>query len=237
MTRARQPEPASAHADLAREQERKRIAREIHDEVGGNLTAIKMALALLTKRLPGEDVALTQRADYINSLVDRTIEAIHRISSDLRPAVLDFGIVSAIEWQAREFETQSGIACSFTSNRPECDLHADHASALFRIAQEALTNIAKHAQARQVRMKLAYTSRAVQLDISDDGRGIADEDRLKPQSFGIRGMMERARALGGKLDIAPMDGGGTTLSVRIPLGRQGKAAKAAAVDDIKGIAA
>ena len=207
----------SAHVEKVKEQERTRIAREIHDDLGGNLTAIKMALALLARRLPAEDAALAQKAAYLDSLVDRTIESVHRISGDLRPGVLDFGILTAIDWQAREFEKQLGIPCVVFSEVSELDLHPDQAVALFRIFQEALTNIGKHAQASRVRVRLAKIERDVHLEIADNGRGIAATDRLKPNSFGIRGMTERVSALGGSLSIGAARGGGSVVAIRIPL--------------------
>ncbi|MBV8666112.1 MAG: PAS domain-containing protein [Burkholderiaceae bacterium] len=207
----------TAHAESAKEKERERIAREIHDDLGGNLTAIKMALALLTRRLPADDAALLEKAAYVDSLVDRTIEAVHRISGDLRPSILDFGLVAAIDWQAKEFEKQLGIPCEFTANREEVDLHVDHATALFRIFQEALTNIGKHAQASRVVVRLVTDKRSVQLKISDNGLGIAPTDRIKPKSFGIRGMTERAHALGGHLSISTAAHGGTIVAISMPL--------------------
>jgi len=207
----------SAHVETAKEKERTRIAREIHDDLGGNLTAIKMAMALVKKRLPPDDAALADKAAYVDALVDRTIEAIHRISVDLRPSILDFGIVAAIDWQAREFEKQLGIPCEFTSNKKEIDLDPDQATALFRIFQEALTNIGKHAGASRVLVRLARTNRNVRLGIVDNGRGIDATDRLKPKSFGIRGMVERAHALGGELSVSAVPGGGTEVALKIPL--------------------
>lgn len=207
----------SAHVETVKEQERTRISREIHDDLGGNLTAIKMALALLTRRLPPEELALIEKALYVDSLVDRTIEAIHRIAGDLRPSILDFGLVAAIDWQAREFEKQLGIPCHFTSNKQDVALHVDQATALFRIFQEALTNVGKHAQASRVSIKLMRSNRSVRLEISDNGKGIALTDRLKPKSFGIRGMMERANALGGNLSVTAAQNGGSVVSIKIPL--------------------
>ncbi len=206
----------SAHVETVKEKERTHIAREIHDDVGGNLTAIKMALALLTRRLPA-DVVLAEKAGYVDSLVDRTIEAVHRIAGDLRPSVLDFGLLAAIDWQAKEFEKQVGMPCTFTSNKKEIELSPDQATALFRIVQEALTNISKHAHATRVMVRLVRTNRNVRLEISDNGRGIAAKDRLKPQSFGIRGMVERALALGGNLTINAVPEGGTMVSIKMPL--------------------
>jgi two-component system sensor histidine kinase UhpB len=207
----------SAHVERVKEQERTRIAREIHDDLGGNLTAIKMALALVTRRLPVEDSALFEKASYVDSLVDRTIETVHRISGDLRPSVLDFGLVAAIEWQAKEFEKQVGIPCKVTSNIEEINLHLDQATALFRIFQEALTNISKHAQATRVVVRLMRNECNVELEIEDNGLGLGKSDKLKPKSFGIRGMIERAVALGGTLSVNDGEGGGAIVTITIPL--------------------
>lgn len=207
----------SAHVEKVKEQERTRIAREIHDDLGGNLTAIKMALALMARRLPANNAGLLEKAAYLDSLVDRTIESVHRISGDLRPGVLDFGIVTALGWQAREFEKQLGIPCVFQSEIGELDLHPDQAIALFRIFQEALTNIGKHAHASRVQVRLGQSRRDVQLEITDNGRGIVATDRLKPNSFGIRGMIERASALSGSLAISAVPDGGSMVAIRIPL--------------------
>jgi signal transduction histidine kinase len=207
----------SAHDEKVKEQERTRISREIHDDIGGNLTAIKMALALLARRLPADDTPLLEKANYVDSLVDRTIESIHRISGDLRPGILDIGLVAAIKWQINEFEKQVGIACEFSSNKKEVDLPLDQATALFRIFQEALTNISKHARATQVSVKLARTNRNVRLEISDNGKGLGTEDRRKPKSFGIRGMIERANALGGTLTVNTRPEGGCIVAIKIPL--------------------
>lgn len=207
----------SAHTDRVKEQERTRIAREIHDELGGNLTAIKMAVAMLAARLEdaAADTALREKTEYVDALVDRTIEAIHRISLDLRPALLDLGLVAALEWQVKEFAKQTGIEACFSANHRDIGLDNDQATALFRIAQEALTNIAKHANASKVTVKLARLRYHVSLKISDNGDGIGQEDRSKPASFGLRGMAERARALGGTLSLGHASGGGTVVAIKI----------------------
>lgn len=205
----------SAHTDRVKEQERTRIAREIHDELGGNLTAIKMALAMLAARLDGHDPVLLERTDYLDALVDRTIDAVHRISLDLRPALLDLGLVAALEWQIREFDKQAGIDATFSFNQRDMGLDEDQSTALFRIAQEALTNIAKHAEASRVSVKLARLRHYVSLKITDDGRGIRQADRSKPASFGLRGMVERTRALGGTLTLSHAPGGGTVVAIKI----------------------
>nr|WP_238380054.1 histidine kinase [Janthinobacterium sp. Marseille] len=207
----------SEHVNTVKEKERTRIAREIHDDLGGNLTAIKMALALLTRRLPGKSSELLEKAAYVESLVDRTIETVHRIAGDLRPGILDFGLVAAIDWQSKEFEKQLGIPCEFVSNQAEIDLDLDQATALFRIFQEALTNIAKHAQASLVSVQLMHTPQYVRLEIIDNGRGIELADRAKPKSFGIRGMVERSVAMGGSLSVSTAPKGGTVVAINLPL--------------------
>jgi two-component system, NarL family, sensor histidine kinase UhpB len=214
QSRARLAE-LTAHIEKVKEQERTRIAREIHDDLGGNLTAIKMALAMLAARLPPGDPLLQDKAAYVDALVDRTIDAVHRISLDLRPPLLDLGIVAALEWRCKEFEQRAGIRCAFSANAREFALDNDQATALFRIVQEALTNIAKHAGASRVTVKLARTRQHVSLKISDNGSGIWQGDRAKPDSFGIRGMTERARALGGTLTLSHAVGGGTVVAVKI----------------------
>ena len=180
-----------------------------------------MALSMLAARLPGDQPALLEKAAYLDDLVDRTIEAVHRISLDLRPTMLDLGIVAALEWQAREFEKQMGIACVFRYPRAdeeaEIALDDDHATALFRIFQEALTNIAKHAGATRVTVTLRRQRAHLTLAICDNGRGISPADRLKPHSFGLRGMSERAKALGGTLSLSAAPGGGTMVTIKIRL--------------------
>jgi two-component system sensor histidine kinase UhpB len=205
----------SAHSEKVKEQERTRIAREIHDDLGGNLTAIKMALAMLAARLP-EDAAIHEKAAYVDALVDRTIDAVHRITLDLRPSILDFGLVAALEWQVKEFASQAGLACSFQSNEKDVALDPDQATALFRIVQEALTNIAKHAKAGRVAVRLSRTRHHITVKITDNGVGIRPADRTKRDSFGLRGMAERARALAGALTLSHAPGGGTVVAIKIP---------------------
>ncbi|TCS39198.1 histidine kinase/DNA gyrase B/HSP90-like ATPase [Paucimonas lemoignei] len=207
----------SAHVEKVKEQERMRIAREIHDDVGGNLTAIKMALALLVKRLPTLAPEAVDKARYLDTLVDRTIESVHRIAGDLRPGVLDFGIAAAIEWQTQEFEKQTGIPCSLVIDHSDIELPADQATALFRIFQETLTNISKHAGATRVDVRLACQDGKLCLEVADNGKGIGAADRGKPQSFGIRGMTERAHAMGGELQLQNAATGGCVVCIRIPL--------------------
>jgi len=207
----------SAHINTVKEKERTHIAREIHDDLGGNLTAIKMALAMLTRRMPSDNPELIVKADYVESLVDRTIETVHRIAGNLRPGILDFGLVAAIDWQTKEFEKQVGIPCVFSSSHTEFDLGLDQATALFRIFQEALTNIAKHAKASIVDVHLLQTRQYVRLEVIDNGLGIKIADRTKSKSFGIRGMVERSIAMGGSLSVTTAPKGGTIVAVNVPL--------------------
>ncbi|MES3024441.1 MAG: histidine kinase [Pseudomonadota bacterium] len=208
----------TAHIERVKEQERERIAREIHDDLGGNLSAIKMALAMLVARLPPESPQLAERAAYVDQLLDRSIDSVHRITLDLRPSMLDFGIVAALEWQLREFEKRAEhIACSFSCSDKEIALPPELATALFRIFQEAFTNIAKHARASRVEVRLERLRQHIVLTVRDNGVGIAPADRLKPGSFGLRGMSERARGFGGTLALGAADGGGTVLTIKIRL--------------------
>ena len=204
--------------DAARQDERSRIARELHDDLGGNLIAIKMALARLAARVPADQPGLAGQTGYIDDLVDRTIDTVHRISFGLRAAALDLGLAAALAWQAREFTRQTGIAV--ITHCPDALAHEpapDHASALFHIAQEALTNIAKHAGATQVTLTLHLADRYLTLSICDNGRGIDPAVRTRPDAFGLRGMHERAGALGGVLSLSPAPGGGTMLTVKTRL--------------------
>lgn len=204
--------------EQARQQERHRIAREIHDVLGGNLIGIKMALAQLTRRLPDNDPVLAEHAAYLQTLVERTIEAAQHIAQDQKPDGLKDGIVAALAWHSREFERQLGYPCQFSSNPQVIDLTLDHSVALFRIYQEALTNIAKHANASRVVARLLRTRHGISLKISDNGRGISASDQLKPASLGLISMQERAHDLGGNLSIRSRATGGSVLTIKFPLG-------------------
>jgi two-component system sensor histidine kinase UhpB len=210
--------PRQQHQEAAiRQAERSRIARDLHDDLGGNLIAIKMALAQLMTRLPADAPLLAEKAGYIDALVERTIDSVHRIAEGLRPSVLDLGIVAALAWQAREFKQQTGIPVVMRMPDEHLALAPDHADALFHIHQEALTNIARHAAATGVKVTLEREGDALTLSICDDGRGIDAADRLQAQSLGLRGMTERAQALGGTLALSAAPGGGTMLTINTSL--------------------
>lgn len=208
----------SSHIERVKEQERARISREIHDDIGGTLTAIKIELMWLINRLPKDRLEMLGKASSIQTLVDRVIETTGRIARDLRPGILDFGLVPAIEWQAREFQNRMGIVCDVEYDNEDIELDPDLATALFRIFQETLTNISKHANATEVHASLCTQDGEVILTVADNGRGIAEADMAKPKSYGIRGIRERCRYLGGNVSIKGAPGKGTVVQVAIPMG-------------------
>ncbi|SCX78579.1 sensor histidine kinase [Nitrosospira sp. Nsp13] len=211
----------SSHVMAAREHERIRIAQEIHDDLGGNLTAIKIDLDWLGRHITDEDSVLLAKIHTIDQLVDRTIDSIRRMSRDLRPGIMDFGIVAAIEWESGEFSKRLGIPCEVVCAQEDIELDQDAAVAVFRIFQEALTNIAKHGRASHVWVRLDADISAkgqLELEVRDNGRGITPADTGKLNSFGIRGMIERAGLLDGKLTVSGAPGEGTAVHLSIPLG-------------------
>lgn len=209
----------SSHIENVKELERTKISWEIHDDIGGTLTAIKIELAWLANRLTKDQGPLLEKAVSIENLVNRAIETTGRIARDLRPGLLDLGIVPAIEWQAEEFQNRMGISCRFMCANAEINLEPELSVAIFRIFQETLTNIAKHANATEMRVSLHATKECVELEVADNGRGIEEEEKRKPDSFGIRGMLERSSYLGGDVKIEGAPGKGTTVRVRIPRGK------------------
>lgn len=212
----------SAHLTHVKEEERSRIAREIHDDLGGNLTAIKIGLASILKRIPADQQALIEKAKNLEAIVDNTFEAAHRISGDLRPNILELGVVAALEWQAKEFEKQIGLPCHFSVNKLEARETKEQAITLFRICQEAMSNIAKYAKAKHVEVKLISAPECIKMTIDDDGVGINPGDMLKPNSFGLRGMEERAVALSGEFSIEKSANRGTHIAVMLPRNTGGK---------------
>ncbi len=207
------------HINKIKEQERTKIAREIHDDLGGNLTAIKMGLSSITNQLNTDQNVLKEHTKGLEAIVDNTFETVHRISGNLRPNILDLGIVDAIEWQSKEFQKQLAIPCQFTCNQAEISVATDQAMALFRICQEAMSNIAKYAKATQVSVDLNASANEVVMTISDNGVGIKPDDKLKTNSFGLRGMQERAIALHGSFKISKPGVGqhGAVITVRLPI--------------------
>lgn len=207
----------SLHVQDVREQERLNIAREVHDHLGGMLTAIKLEIVRMNNRLAEEKSTATDTSKGIEELLDKCIVAASNISRTLRPGVLDcFGIVAAIEMELDEFQKRTGIQCELTDIDDGDELDPELDIALFRIFQETLTNIIKHAQATQIKVCIRNQTHGISLSVSDNGQGFTDSDKNKPHSFGLRGMRERIAHLGGKLDITSAPGAGTTIAVSIP---------------------
>ncbi len=218
----------AAHVESVKEQERVHLAREVHDDLGGNLTAIKIGLSWLKRHLPPAEATLLKRTAYLDNVVDQTIDATHRIAASLRPPVLDFGIVSAIDWQLQHFGRTTDIAYEFSAPDEAIPLDPDAAITVFRIVQEALTNVAKHAQAKKVKVALALQGDELQVSIVDNGLGIPSSPASNGAGFGLLGMTERAAALGGELAVQPAKRRGTQVSLRIPLPATGVATVPAA---------
>jgi two-component system sensor histidine kinase UhpB len=216
---AEQLRALGARLDAIREEERRVIAREIHDQIGGALTALKLDLDWVRGQLDGEAGKATgARLAAMDALVDQTLETARRVSATLRPAILDdLGLPAAIAWQAREFEQRTGVACEAEVPADGEALAPATALVLFRIVQEALTNVARHAGARHVHIKLAVDHHQATLTVTDDGRGVTAEELGRPTSFGLAGMRERAIAAGGRATLTGSAGRGTTVSVQVPV--------------------
>jgi PAS domain S-box-containing protein len=211
----------ASYLESVREDERTRIAREVHDGLGQVLTAMKIDLAWLAARAGSEDSAVASKIQGMNSLVAETIRLVRAIAAELRPGVLDdAGLVAAIDWQAEEFEARTAISCRFLSMVPEDSLDADLSTALFRILQEALTNVARHANATAVEIELRRDDDHAVLVIADNGRGITPRELEDVRSLGLLGMRERALLLGGGVTIVGRRGEGTTVTVNLPFHRK-----------------
>ena len=210
----------SSYLQKVKEQERARIAREIHDDIGGTLTAIKCELFPCINAAARSPEFYQQKAKSIEALVDRVIDSTRRISLDLRPGILDCGIVAAVQWQAKEFSDRTGIACKVSCGSDEISLDSDLSVAIFRIFQETLTNIAKHAHATRIQVKLVELDELILLEVIDNGRGISYNDMEKQDSFGIRGMRERCQQLKGNFHISGETGKGTKVTILIPTGNR-----------------
>src|ERR1700674_2304293 len=206
----------AAHLLSVREEERARISREVHDELGQSLTAVKMDLAWLAGRLPRRNGPMLKRIRSTRQLADSIIRSIRRISTELRPAVLDLGLAAAVEWQVQEFQARSGIQCKVRLLTREV-VASDASTAMFRIFQETLTNVARHAKATRAEVVLQKQRDRLVLLIRDNGRGFDQADPSLSNSLGLLGMRERAIILGGRVNISSAPGKGTTVAAWIPL--------------------
>jgi len=212
----RQSRALAGRLQTVREEERKRVAREIHDQLGQALTAIKIEVCSLIHER-------SQQSEPILRLIDQTIESVRRISTELRPRVLDdLGLMATVEWAAEEFQRRTGTECRLVLPLDDNAIDREPATALFRILQETLTNIARHANATRVDVRLAKEGGGLTLEVHDNGTGIREEQLAADGSLGILGMRERALLLGGELAISGAPGEGTTVKVRIPEAYQEK---------------
>jgi PAS domain S-box-containing protein len=209
--------------EAVREDERTRIARELHDELGVGLTCLKLDLSrirtLVTGDLvPRERAKLTDKVQSMTQQIDATITAVQRIVAELRPGVLDdLGLVAAIEWQCRDFKRRTGIECAFATGIEDLELERGQATAVFRICQEALTNVARHAAATKTKVRLEAAGDDLLLEVWDNGAGVPEVRLSDPKSFGLQGMRERARGYRGMLTISSEPGHGTAVRLRLPL--------------------
>ncbi len=208
----------AAYAQQVRAQERAHLARELHDGLGGELTALKMALARLVQQLPPALPAPLATTHYADRLVERSIATLQDIARALRPAALEHGLVAALAWQAEQFALQTGYPCQFSAPAGPLRLCDQQEQALLRFAQEGLTNIAKHAHASRAQLSLTVDGAQLCLLLSDNGIGCTPAARGKSARHGLRGLRERADALGARMELADTPGGGTTLAIKISLG-------------------
>jgi signal transduction histidine kinase len=210
----------TARLQAAREEEGARISREVHDELGGALTGLKMDVAAIRRNLGEADAQKLARLEALSAQIDDMVQAVRRIATDLRPALLDdFGLAAAMEWQLSEFKQRAGIDGRFVTNVDNFAWNAEGSIALFRIFQEALTNVARHAQASMVDVRLIREGGELELMVQDNGRGIRLVDQAGAKSLGLAGIRERVRLLDGRCQITGAPGEGTLVLIRLPLRR------------------
>jgi signal transduction histidine kinase len=203
------------HLQMSIEQERASIAREIHDDIGGSLAAIKFDLAWIGRH--HDDPSTLAHLDAATAMLQHALGASQRIMMNLRPAILDQGLEAAIDWLAREFEKRTGVKTLFRASFSQNAIEKAIQLTAYRTAQEALTNISKHAQCREVRIELSDAEGVLTLEITDNGRGIPFPRPDQPDAFGLKGLHERARTVGGWLDVSSLQGQGTSITLSVPL--------------------
>jgi signal transduction histidine kinase len=208
----------SARLLSIQEQERTRIAREAHDELGQSLTALRLDLASLRQKLSLRQTALRRKTKAMIDLVDTTISSVRRIAMELRPGMLDdLGLLATVEWQLQDLRTRTGIATELSVYPEQFILDPDRSTTVFRIVQEALTNVTRHAQATSVRVSLRQDTHGVSLEVSDNGRGIRKEKISDRGSLGLIGIRERVLPWGGRVEFVGREGTGTCIAVYLPI--------------------
>jgi PAS domain S-box-containing protein len=207
----------TSHLQVIREKERTSIAREIHDELGQQLTGLKIDVSWLSKKIPEEATEAKEKIRHVLELLDDTIKTVRKIASELRPSILDdIGIVEALEWQSKEFERRSGIKTIFTSELEDLQLPEELSTAFFRIFQESLTNVARHAEATVIRASFQKIKDKLVLTVADNGKGIDLNKMENKKTLGLLGMRERTEMINGEFEIESAPGKGTTVTVSIP---------------------
>ncbi|MBA2961554.1 MULTISPECIES: PAS domain-containing sensor histidine kinase [Ramlibacter] len=207
----------AAEASAVREQEKTRIARELHDELAQSLTALKMDTIWVREQLRSDPDGATAKLSQMLALLDASVAATRRIAADLRPLLLDdLGLAPAVEWLVQNFSQRTGVACQLDIDE-SLELDEPYATAVFRIVQESLANVGKHAQATQVRVRVAPEGREMVLVVEDDGVGFAADGPRKPNSLGLVGLRERAHLLQGRVEVRSVPGQGTRVEARIPV--------------------
>ncbi|MBC7867384.1 MAG: sensor histidine kinase, partial [Gloeobacteraceae cyanobacterium ES-bin-316] len=208
----------ATHLEKVRETERTHIAREIHDELGQQLTGLKMDISWLNRKIKNQDVEVHAKISETIQLIDTTVKTVRRIATELRPSILDdLGLLAALEWQTEEFEKRFEIKSVFKSNVLEANVNADLATGIFRIYQECLTNVLRHSEAGQVKSFLQIKNDVLRLTITDDGKGFIAKDIANKKTLGLLGMKERTNLLGGSYEITSMPGEGTSVLITVPL--------------------
>jgi len=208
----------AAHHDSVREGERAHIAREIHDELGQALTALKMDLSVLTIKFGEATPQIREQVQDLKARVDAIIQVVRDVATALRPAALDLGILPGVEWLVEEFQKRSGIHCTVSVSESDIALGEDRSIVLFRIVQESLTNVSRHANARNVEILLDHDAERIRLDVEDDGVGFDVDAARRKKTFGLLGIQERVIMLRGELAITSAPGRGTRISVSMPIG-------------------
>jgi signal transduction histidine kinase len=239
---AEHPDAAAAPGDMrwsaealqareqAREEERRRLARELHDDLGQALTGVKLQLSWFEHRLaegPFSDAAdVREKIQMMRQLIDQAMQTVRNVITELRPEALDrLGLVAALEWQAETFARHAGLRCRFDATKEIVDLDVGRATSVFRIFQEMLTNVAKHASASRVDVLVRQRNAELTLTVHDNGRGFPSEKAVSSRAFGLLGMRERALLLGGSIEVSSIPRRGTTVSLRVPLANRRSASR------------